>query len=166
MTSMKIVQFSRPLTSLVHLRSTFLHPLDLGRPISNEPSPPFPNDNQSVKRKQFKDDYYMLSGTSFWSAFVFIINSLILSGFSLASFIQLTPHYLVFRGFIPLCLQLSKNTTKYLLFVITFQYLFCNQLVLFAKLENVNKLWNNNRTVHENERNRNKKQIQVTSHSN
>ena len=87
MTSMKIVQFSRPLTSLVHLRPTFLHPLDLGRPISNEPSPPFPNDNQSVKRKQFKDDYYMLSGTSFWSAFVFIINSLILSGFSLASFI-------------------------------------------------------------------------------
>ena len=38
--------------------------------------------------------------------------------------------------------------------------------MLFAKLENVNKLWNNNHSVHENERNRNKKQIQVTSHSN
>ena len=37
MTSMKIVQFSRPPTSLVHLHPKFFHPLDLGRPISNEP---------------------------------------------------------------------------------------------------------------------------------
>ena len=33
---------------------------------------------------------------------------------------------------------------------------FCNQPVLFARLENTNKLWNNNRTVHVNERNQNK----------
>ena len=36
MTSMKIVQFSRSPTHLVHLRPKFFHPLALGRPISNE----------------------------------------------------------------------------------------------------------------------------------
>ena len=36
MTSMKIVQFSRPPTPLVRLPPKFFHPLDLGRPISNE----------------------------------------------------------------------------------------------------------------------------------
>ena len=54
MTSMKIVQFSRPPTPHVHLRPKFFHILELGRPISNEPPslcPPSPNDNQSVKRK-------------------------------------------------------------------------------------------------------------------
>ena len=37
MTSMKIVQFSRPSTPLVHLRPKFFLPLDLRRPISNKP---------------------------------------------------------------------------------------------------------------------------------
>ena len=46
---MKIVQFLRPLTLLVHLRPNFFHPLDLGRQISNGPPPSYPNDNQSVK---------------------------------------------------------------------------------------------------------------------
>ena len=50
MTSMKIVQFLRPPTLLVHLRRKFFHTLDLGRPVLNEPSPS-PNDNQSIKRK-------------------------------------------------------------------------------------------------------------------
>ena len=35
MKSIKIVQFSRPHTPLVHLRPQFLNPLDLGRPNSN-----------------------------------------------------------------------------------------------------------------------------------
>ena len=48
MTSMKIVQFSGTPTLLVHLRPKFFHPLDLGRPISNEA--PYPNDNQSIKK--------------------------------------------------------------------------------------------------------------------
>ena len=34
MTSMKILQLSRPPTPLVHHRPKFFHPLDLGRPIS------------------------------------------------------------------------------------------------------------------------------------
>ena len=33
---------------IVHLRPKFCHPLELGRPISNES--PSPNDNQSVKK--------------------------------------------------------------------------------------------------------------------
>ena len=38
---MKIVQFSR--LPLIHLRPTFFHPFDLGRPISNNtPPPPIP----------------------------------------------------------------------------------------------------------------------------
>ena len=51
MTSIKIVQFSRSSTPLVHLRPKFFHLLDHEHPISNEP-PPSPNDNQSTKRKR------------------------------------------------------------------------------------------------------------------
>ena len=40
MTSMNIVQFSRPPTSLVHLQPKFFHPPDLGRPISIDRPPP------------------------------------------------------------------------------------------------------------------------------
>ena len=36
-TTMQIFQFSRPLIPHIHLRPMFFHPLDLGRPISNEP---------------------------------------------------------------------------------------------------------------------------------
>ena len=82
MTSMKIAQFSKALTPLAHLRPKFFHPIDLGRPISNE-LPPIPKDNQSIKRKQSKNEHYTISGSSFWLAFVFGINSLILSGLPL-----------------------------------------------------------------------------------
>ena len=49
MTSMKIVQFSRPPAPLVHLRLKFLHPLTLDAQF--EPNPPSlsPDDNQSIK---------------------------------------------------------------------------------------------------------------------
>ena len=40
MTSMKIVQFSRPPTPLVHVRPKFLNPFDFERPISSELPPP------------------------------------------------------------------------------------------------------------------------------
>ena len=52
MTSMKIAQFSRPPTHFVHLYPKFFHPLDLGRPISNEPPPPpTPNDSVHVNER-------------------------------------------------------------------------------------------------------------------
>ena len=73
--------------------------------------------------------------------------------------LELKPHYLLFRGFIFLCMQLSKKYHE-MFFIYNyshFQYSFCIQPVLFAHLENVNKLWNNNRTVHVNEQNQTKK---------
>ena len=39
MASMKLVQFSRPPTHLVHLRPKFFHPFDLGHPILDKPPP-------------------------------------------------------------------------------------------------------------------------------
>ena len=36
-TSVKVVQCSRPPNPFVHLRPKFFHPLELGRPISNKP---------------------------------------------------------------------------------------------------------------------------------
>ena len=54
---------------------------------SNGPRPsPFQTTTNQFKEKKSKDDYHMLSGPSFRSAFVFIINSLILPGFPLTSF--------------------------------------------------------------------------------
>ena len=153
MTSMKIVQFSRP----HHPPPT---PLSRHVPWTSNnfkqiiPPPPLgprlrsPNDNQLIKRKHNPRMNIMLSEFSFKSAFVFSISSLILSGFPMASFHlaeanltprvilkyekllfrfplltkrcagvkhELKPHYLLFRGFILLCAQLSKNITKCIL---------------------------------------------------
>ena len=63
----------------------------------------------------------MLSGPSFRLAFVsFFINSLILSDFPLTSFhlTEASLIYLLLRDFIVLCVQLSKDIKKCLLFVI------------------------------------------------
>ena len=62
------------------------------------------------------------------------------------------------------CVQLSKIVQKHheMSFIYNcshFQYSFCNQLVLFAQLKNVKRLWNNNRTMHMNERFKNKNKI-------
>ena len=53
----------------------------------------------------------MLSGPSFRSAFAF---SLILPGYPLISFYLAEASHLLFRGFILLCVQVSKNITKFL----------------------------------------------------
>ena len=98
-TSIKIVQFSRPTTSFFHLRPNAFHPLDLGRPIPNES--PSPNNNQLIKREHNQS-----------------INSLILSGFPLTSFHLAEASLSNFCCFILLCMQLSKNITNCLLFII------------------------------------------------
>ena len=62
----------------------------------------------------------MLLGPSFRSAFVFSINFLILSGFSLTSFHLVEASlstFLWLYTLVCLCVQLSKNITKCLLFV-------------------------------------------------
>ena len=126
------------------------------------PHPPSPNYNQSIKRKQSKDDYCVLLGLSFRSAFVFSIWS---QGFFSARVkVKLKPHYLLFYGYKFLLLQWSKNIRKLFYNYSQFQYSFCNQPVLFAYLENVNKLLNNDRIMHVNGQNQNKNKI--TPHSN
>ena len=118
MTSMKIVQFSRPPTPFsiyVQNSSTFLNsdvqfqttPLSKWEPIN-------------WKKTQSKDDYYMLSGPSFKSSFVFSINPLILTGFPLTSFhlAEASLLYFLLHGFTILCVQLSENIEKCLLFII------------------------------------------------
>ena len=60
----------------------------------------------------------MLSDHFFTSIFVFVINSLILPGFPLTSFHLAEAHYFLFRGFILLCVQLSKNISNFFLFTI------------------------------------------------
>ena len=85
MKSMKLSNFQDfppPLSIYVQNSST---PLTFDVSFKRSPPPPF-NDNQSNKRKQSKNDYYMLSGPSFRWAFVLSISSLILSGFPLTSF--------------------------------------------------------------------------------
>ena len=112
----------------------------------------------------------MLSGPSFRSAFVFIINSLILSGFLLISFHLAKASISGFSWLYTLvCVIVQKYQTSFIYNCSHFWYPFCNQPVLFAQLDNVNKLWNNNRAVHVNERNQNKNKTKtslrpITSH--
>ena len=59
------------------------------------------------------------------------------------------------RGFFPeIC-----NLTPVPLQLGTKEYSICNQPVSFAQRENVNKLWNSNRTVHMNEQSQNKNEL-------
>ena len=167
MTSIKIVQFLRPPTSLVHLRPKLFHLLDLGRPISNEPSP-LSNDNQSIKRL-YVINYvinYILSVPFFRLAFVSSINSLILPGFPLTSFHLAEASLSTFSWIILLCVQLSKNITKCILFIIIHIFSTYFAINLFY-LHNL-KTWTMEQQLHRAwERTKSKqKQNQVTSRSN
>ena len=150
---------------LVQLRLNFLHPLDLGCPISNESSTP--NDNQSIKIKHnprmnityyISGKIYYISAPSFSSAFVFSINSLILPRFLLTSFHLAEASLSAFSWLYTLVCAVAQKYYEmpFIYNYSHFQYSFCNQPVLFAQLENVHKLWNRNRTEHMNERNQNK----------
>ena len=76
----------------------FKAPTPLSSYVQRKTNPrPSPNYNQSVKRKHNPRMTIMLSGLSFRSAFVFSINSLILSGFPL-TFIHLAETNLVPRA--------------------------------------------------------------------
>ena len=100
----------------------------------------------------------MLSDPSFWSALVFSINSLILSGLTLTFFHLAEASLSAFSCFYTLvCAVVQKyHEMSFICNYSHFYYSFCNQPVLYGQLENVNKLWNNKRTVHVNERNQNK----------
>ena len=99
---------------LVHLRPKFFHALDLGRPISNKPP----------SRLQMIINQLKANIVQGW--LLYVIRSILQVGFRFRNqlinlinwllFIQLKYHYLIFRGFILLCVQLPKNITKCLLF--------------------------------------------------
>ena len=149
MTSVKIVQFSRPPTPLAHLRPNFFHPLELEPPVSND-SPPAPclspNDNQSIKRKHnpsmtTASYQVLLSDRLLFSAqlinLVWLFFDFFLFSWSLTSCFAVPLYSCVCS-----CPKISRNSH--------FQYSFCNQPVA------INKLRNNDRTVHVNEQNQNK----------
>ena len=98
----------------------------------------------------------MLSSPSFRSAFVFIINYLLLSGFTFTSF-HFSWHLTI--CFFKVLYFYMYNCPKVLRIIYNHSHFynsFCNQPALFEKLENANKPWNNNRTAHVNEWNQNK----------
>ena len=77
--------------------------------VQFQPTPTLtsPNDNQLIKRKY--NPRWLL----------YVIRSFLQVGFRFQyQFILLKLHYLLFRGFMLFCVQLSKNITKYLLFII------------------------------------------------
>ena len=82
------------------------------------------------------------------SAFVFNINLLILSAFSLTSFLLAEASLSAFSQLYTLvCALVQKyHEMSFNYNYPYFQYSFCYQPVLFAQLENGNKLWNNNRS--------------------
>ena len=103
----------------------YVHLLDLRRLILKEFISP--NDNQSIKRKQSRDGYYILSGPSFRSVFVYSINSLILPGSPLTS---AHLHRQIFCGFVLMkCL--------FIIIIPIFSTHFAVSLFLFAQLQNV-----------------------------
>ena len=86
MLPMKIDQFSRPPTPplSIYIQNSS-NPLALDVQFQTIP-PSSPKDNQSIKKIYNPSMTIMLSGSSCRSAFVFSINSLILSDFPLTSF--------------------------------------------------------------------------------
>ena len=158
MTSMKIVHFQDALLPCPSTSKIFPTPWPWTSKFKRARPLPLlsPNDNRSIKRKH-NLRMSMLSGPSFRSPFVFSINSLILSGLPLTSFHLAEASLSVFLClYTLLCAVVQNYQMSFIYNYSHFQYSFCNQAVLFAQLENVNKLWNSNRIVHVNKQNQNK----------
>ena len=103
-------------------------------------SPPSPNGNQSIQIKH-NPRTTLICYQILPSAFIFSINSLFSSSFHL-TFFTFSWSLSAISWLYSLACEVVQNITK---------------CTLFAQSENVNKLWNNNRTVHVNKRNQNKK---------
>ena len=86
MTSMKIVQFSRPPTPLVHLRPKFFDPLDLGRPISYESPLLLQMITSQLKENIIKGWILYVIRSFLQVGFGFPYQTLILPGFPSTSF--------------------------------------------------------------------------------
>ena len=91
---------------------------------------------------------------SFRSAFVFSINSLI--PFTCFNLAEASPFAFSWLYTLVCAIVQKYNEMSFVNNYSHFQDSFCNQPVLFAQFENVNKPLNNHRTVDVNERNQNK----------
>ena len=151
---MEIIQFSRPPAPLSICVQKSSNSLTLD--VQFQTKSPSPNGNQSIQIKH-KTRMALICYQVLPSAFVFSINSLILSSFHL-TFLHLAEASLsAFSWLYTLVCEVIQKYHEMYFTYNNFQFSFCNQPALFAQGENVNKLWDNNRTVHVNERNQNKK---------
>ena len=109
----------------------------------------------------------MLSGPSFRSAFVFSINSLILSGFPLTSFHLSEASLPAFSWcYSVVCAVVQKyHELSFIYNYSHFQYSFCNQPILFAQLERKQTMEQQPHRACERTKSK-QEQNQVTSHSN
>ena len=112
----------------------------LTRPISGR-IPPSLNDTQL--KENIIQEWLMLWGPSFRSAFFLSINPLILSGFPLTSFHLAEASLSAFSWLYTLvCAVVQKyHEMSFIYNYSHFYWSLCNQLVLFGELENVNKLY-------------------------
>ena len=107
------------------------------------------NDDQSSKKKiRSKHGYYMLSGYSFWLAFVFSINSLILSDFPLTSFHLACKASLsaLTWSYTLVCAVVQKCHNYFVLFFILLFiiiHIFSNQFAVNLFCLNNFKMWTN-----------------------
>ena len=98
------------------LVQNFFHPLDLGRLISNDP--PFQMITNQLKKNMIQRWLYVIrSFLQVGFHFQYQLINLVWLSFDFFS-LSWRPHDLVFCGFIFLSVQLSKNITKCLLFII------------------------------------------------
>ena len=154
MTSMEIIQFSRPPTPLfIYVqKSSNLLILD----VQFQTKPPSPNGNQSIQIKH-NPRMTLICYQVLPSAFVFSIKSLISSSFHLTLFHLAEASLSALSWLYTLVCKVVQKYHEMFFTYNHFQYSFCNQRALFTQRENVNKLWNHNHTVHVNEQNQNKK---------
>ena len=119
MTSMKIVQFSRLPTPLLYLRPKLFHPLDLGCPISNELHPPLQIIINQIKNNIIQGwlFYVIRSFLQVGFCFQYQLSNLVWLSFDFFSF-SWSLTICLFVAFLLLCVQLSKNSSKCLLFII------------------------------------------------
>ena len=134
MTPMNIVQFSRaPPPLSIYVQNSSI-PLTLDVQFQTNPHPS-PNDNQSIKRTH--------------NPRIPFFTSFHLAEASPSTFSSL---------YTLVCAVVLKYHKMYFIYNYShFWYSFCNQPVLLAQLENVNKLWNNNH-AHRNQ-NKNKTKL-------
>ena len=150
MTSLKTIQFSRTPTPLDHLSAIFVTLLTLDIQFQMTPSGPL-----QMITNQFKDNiiqrwllYVIRSFLQVGFRFQYQPINLFWFSFDFNLFSWSALLYLLLRGFILLCVRLSKNINKCLLFIIIHVFSTPFAINLFsAQLKNLNILRNNSGTV-------------------